>query len=98
MNAQFVRPIWCLMAAASLCLSLPAAAQSTLPSDPVRWSTEDSTAKARSQTLKKEADAGRRENLNQCKALPANERKACTNEAATLYRQDLARAKAALKE
>lgn len=86
------------LAAVILSLSVPATAQETLVKDPARWSIEDTTPKARYQTLKKEADAAQRENLKQCKAMAANEKKECMKEAKTLYQQDLARAKQALKE
>jgi hypothetical protein len=84
----------CMLALAGTGLTASVhAQQGKIEKDPTRWTAEDTTSKARYQTLKKEADAGLRENMKQCKSLPAAERSACTKEAKSNHQQDLKRAK-----
>lgn len=84
----------CMLALAGLGLTASVhAQQGNSEKDPARWTAEDTTSKARYQTLKKEADAALRENMKQCKSLPASERSACNKEAKSNHQQDLKRAK-----
>jgi hypothetical protein len=66
--------------------------------DPARWYTEDSTAKARSQTAQKEANAAYQQALADCRKMRGAEAKACTKEARDNYRNDMAEAKKMLTQ
>ena len=61
--------------------------------DPARWYQEDTTPRARFQTLKKEAGAAYQEALADCKRAERATRATCMREARALFEQDLAAAR-----
>ena len=61
--------------------------------DPARWYQEDTTARARFQTLKKEAGAAYQEAMAECKKAEHATRAACIRDARTMFEQDLADAR-----
>ena len=61
--------------------------------DPARWYSEDSSAKARSATAQKEANAAYQQALADCRKMRGAEAKSCTKEARDNYRNDMAEAK-----
>ncbi len=61
--------------------------------DPARWYQEDTTPRARVQTLKKEAGAAYQEALAECKKAERTTRAACLQEARTIFQQDMSDAK-----
>jgi hypothetical protein len=62
--------------------------------DPARWYQEDTSAAARQRRLEKEVGAALQEALGACHAEPVAQRAACAKAARTLYRQELAAARA----
>ena len=62
--------------------------------DPARWYRADATPEARLRTLRKEIGAALEEAKRACKQAPAAERKACMQQARTIYQRDMAQAKA----
>ncbi len=62
--------------------------------DPARWHQEDRSLAERLRTIRKETAAGLQENLGNCRALPAAERKACVREARATYATEMAGARA----
>lgn len=64
--------------------------------DHARWFIEDTTPQARYQTMKKEAYAGQREAMMQCRTLPRGEKGACIRDANVNFRMDMANAKRVL--
>ncbi len=64
--------------------------------DHARWFAEDMTPQARYQTLKKEAYAGQRESLMQCRSMGRGERSDCVREANQNFRTDMANARSVL--
>lgn len=61
--------------------------------DPARWYQEDTTPRARFQTLKKEAGAAYQEALAECKKVERTTRAACMQEARAIFKQDMTDAK-----
>jgi hypothetical protein len=57
--------------------------------DPARWYQEDTTPRARLQTLKKEAGAAYQEALTECKKAERTARATCMQEARAIFEQDL---------
>jgi hypothetical protein len=64
--------------------------------DHARWFVEDATPQARYQTMKKEAYAGQREAMMECRTMRSGERAACTRDANANFRIDMANAKRTL--
>jgi hypothetical protein len=74
-----------------------ALAQSTasdVPDKP-QWFKPDPTPQAEYQRKVKEIRAAHRDNLANCKSMPASERRACVKEAIQILKSDLAEAKKA---
>lgn len=87
-------------AAASLALCLPIStlhAQTSEDASLARGAQEDSTPQQRYQTAIREAGGGLKISLEECKAAPATERTACNAQARARYTEDMAAAKALLK-
>jgi hypothetical protein len=64
--------------------------------DHARWFVEDATPQARYQTMKKEAYAGQREAMMECRAMRRTERTTCVREANANFRTDMANARSVL--
>ena len=64
--------------------------------DHARWFAEDMTPQARFNTMKKEAYAGHRETMSQCRSMAGGERAACARDANANFRMDMQNAKAVL--
>ena len=62
-------------------------------SDPARWYQDDTTPRARFQTLKKEAGAAYQEAVTDCKRAERASRATCMQEARTLFEQDMTAAR-----
>lgn len=85
-------------AAAALALCLPVAtAQTAEDASLARGAQEDTTPQQRYQTAIREAGGGLKIGLEECKAAPAAERAACNAQARARYTEDMAAAKALLK-
>ena len=100
-----VHPFWKLSAARLFvacalggALALPTAAQAqSEEASLARGAVPDTTPQQRYQSAIREAGGGLKVSLEECRAMPATERKACDAEARARYQADMAAAKALLR-
>jgi hypothetical protein len=96
-----------LMCTSTLAQALPPSSDSNLPAavvqrqqaeiakgDPARWYRADKTVAERLRTLRKEISAGLQETQGGCRKLATQERKACLDEAMSIYKKEMAEAPA----
>lgn len=99
-NRFFARPAGLLVAALALggALVLPTAAHAQSDDASLaRGAVPDTTPQQRYQSAIREAGGGLKVSLEECRAMPGVERKACESEARARYQADMTAAKALLR-